>query len=153
MSTRPQPLSGGARGPTTPSALFVGGALPLREVGVVEDSLADAVNDGVGEFVGNVPFFHMAFRVLAPTAAETPPQHAVPAQKGLSCWMAMGMVGKSVIRLPHAVRISDRPTKLLYLLRYGSIRSLIFGWRVSSLCWGGFVGIVDAPGTAVGIAH
>ena len=42
-------------------------------VGVVEDSLADAVNDGVGEFVGNVPFSHMAFRVLAPTATETLP--------------------------------------------------------------------------------
>ncbi len=106
VSTPPRPLSWGARGPTAPSALFVGGALPLREVGVVEDSLADAVNDGVGEFVGNVPFFHVAFRVLAPTAAETPPQHAVPAQKGLSRRMAIIGDGRQV-RHPCTARRED----------------------------------------------
>ena len=61
MSTRPRPLSGGARGPTTPSALFVGGALPLREVDIVKDSLADAIQDGIREFVRYVPLLHVAF--------------------------------------------------------------------------------------------
>ncbi len=81
MSTYPRPLSGIASGPTAASALFVGWALPLREVGIMKDSLADAVNDGVRKFVGNVPFLHVAFRILTPPAVETPTQDAVPAQE------------------------------------------------------------------------
>jgi hypothetical protein len=60
MSTRPQHLSGVASGPTAASVLFVGGVLPLREVGIMQDSLADAVNDGVGEGIGDVPLFYVA---------------------------------------------------------------------------------------------
>ena len=38
-----------------------------------------------------------------------------------------GRIGKSVICLLHTIRITDRPMKLLYLLRYVYIGSLIFG--------------------------
>ncbi len=78
MSTRPRHLLGVASGPTAASASFVGGVLPLREVGIMQDSLADAVNDGVREGIGDVPLFYVAFQVFAPPAAKAPAQHAVP---------------------------------------------------------------------------
>ncbi len=67
-------------------------------------------------------------------------------------WQYLVRVGKSVNRLPQAVRISERQTNLLYLVRYGSISSFIFGWRTSSLCCSGFVGVV-ATGSAAGGVH
>ena len=59
------------------------------------------------------------------------------------------------MRLPDDVRMSDRLTKLLNFLRYGSIKSLIFGWRMSSLTWGGVAATVGTAcwGAGAGTAH
>jgi hypothetical protein len=42
-------------------------------------------------------------------------------------WQYFGIVGRSDICLPDNVGMSDRLTKLLNFLRYGSIMLLIFG--------------------------
>ena len=64
----------------------------------------------------------------------------------------MGRVGRSVMRFPDAVRISAMLTKLLYRLWYGSIRSLIFGWHMSS-CPGRVVGGPVIGGAKAGVSH
>jgi hypothetical protein len=67
-------------------------------------------------------------------------------------WQYLGRVGRSVMRFSAAVRMSAMLTKFLYRLRYGSIRSLIFGWHMSScpglVFWGPVTG-----GAKAGVAH
>jgi hypothetical protein len=67
-------------------------------------------------------------------------------------WQYWGRVGRSVKCFPGDIKISNKPTKLLYRLRYGSIRSLIFGRRVSSFVCVDVVGAVGG-GAGAGVAH
>jgi hypothetical protein len=64
----------------------------------------------------------------------------------------LGRVGRSINLFTNDVRMSDKLTKLLYFLSYGSIRSLIFGWRMSSFLCVGFMGAVGL-GAGAGVAH
>ena len=64
----------------------------------------------------------------------------------------MGSVGRSVNCFPNNVRMSNKLTKLLYFLRYRSIRSLIFGWRMSSFVCVGVLGAVGL-GARAGVAY